>query len=136
VGDPSNSFDEADLALTANITDVRAAGDLSDYAGELLVAVGTRMTDKYNGPSSVEPATVLDGALSWPVQCTSTADPDVGATCTSSTTADALVPGTVREGKRAIWAVKQVQVADGGEDGRAVTTGDNTPFLKQGVFVP
>jgi hypothetical protein len=136
VGIPSSPEDEADVALVTNITDVRAAGDLSDYGGELLVAVGMRITDKLNGPSLIEPGTVVDNALSWPVQCAPTADPDIGATCASATTADALVPGTVDEGKRAIWALKQVQVADGGEDGQAATTGDNTPFLKQGIFVP
>jgi CSLREA domain-containing protein len=136
VGEPSNEIDDADVSLTANITDVRAAGDLSDYSGELLAAVGMRITDKRNGPSLDEPATVVDAALSWPLQCAATEDPAVGATCSSSTTTDALVPGTVAEGKRAIWGLRQVQVADGGEDGEAATTGDNTPFLTQGVFVP
>jgi hypothetical protein len=42
----------------------------------------------------------------------------------------------VPEGKRSVWALRQVQVSDGGEDGQALTTGDNTPFMKQGIFVP
>jgi CSLREA domain-containing protein len=135
-GNPSTPADEADVSLSASVTDVRSPGDLTDYGGELLVAVGMRITDKLNGPSLVEPATVADNALSWPLQCMPTADPNIGATCATSTTADALVPGAVPEGKRAIWALKQIHVADGGEDGEAGTTGDNTPFLKQGVFVP
>ena len=61
----------------------------------------------------------------------------MGATCSISTTAEALAPGIVTEGKRAIWQLGQVQVADGGEDGIAVPRRpDNTLFAKQGLFVP
>ena len=49
--------------------------------------------------------------------------------------AGAIVPGAVKEGKRAVWQVGQVQVYDGGADG-AVTTSPNTLFARQGVFVP
>jgi hypothetical protein len=37
---------------------------------------------------------------------------------------------------RAIWEVADVQVFDGGPDGFASTTGDNTLFMRQGVFAP
>jgi hypothetical protein len=47
-----------------------------------------------------------------------------------------LVPGTIEEGKRAIWQIGQVTVLDGGPDGLASTPGDNTPFARQGIFVP
>ena len=43
-----------------------------------------------------------------------------------STTADALAPGAVTEGKRSIWALGQVAVYDANGD----------PFMKQGIFVP
>ena len=46
------------------------------------------------------------------------------------------MPGTVTEGKRAVWELGQVQVDDGGADGDADTAGDNTLFMVQGVFVP
>ena len=49
-----------------------------------------------------------------------------GGTCSTSTTVDALIPGAVAEGRRAIWAFGQVEVV--GPDGR--------PFLRQGVFAP
>ena len=45
------------------------------------------------------------------------------------------MPGTIVEGKRAIWQIGQVRVNDGGADGEA-SSDDNTPFLTQGVFVP
>jgi hypothetical protein len=44
--------------------------------------------------------------------------------------------GAVREGKRAIWGLGRVEVYDGGADGVASTTGDNTLFAHQGLFTP
>ena len=42
----------------------------------------------------------------------------------------------MREGKRAVWGLGSVQVFDGGSDGDADTTGDNTLFEVQGLFAP
>ena len=58
------------------------------------------------------------------------------ATCTLSTTADSVIPGFVKELKRAIWQLGPVRVYDGGADGDAETQGDNTLFATQGIFVP
>ena len=49
--------------------------------------------------------------------------------------ADAVTPGLVTEGARAMWQLGQVQVRDGGSDGVASTSG-NTSFAVQGIFVP
>jgi hypothetical protein len=46
------------------------------------------------------------------------------------------VPNSVTTGQRAIWELGQVQVYDGGSDGLAATTGDNTLFETEGLFVP
>ena len=43
--------------------------------------------------------------------------------------------GLVPEGKRSIWEFGQVTVNDGGADG-LVSTGPNTVFAKQGIFIP
>jgi hypothetical protein len=70
------------------------------------------------------------------VPCTATAaNTAIGSSCTLNTTVDALVPGTIKEGRRAMWALGQVRVNDGGPDG-VVSTTPNTLFLVQGVFVP
>ncbi|MGH2978690.1 MAG: hypothetical protein ACRDLQ_03515, partial [Solirubrobacterales bacterium] len=135
VGDPSTSADEADLALEISITDVREAGTLADYAGELELDAVVRLTDRSNGPASDEPATVTDFAFTLPVSCTTTPDPDAGATCAVSTTADAVIPGVAVEGRRAIWELGAVEVFDGGPDGDVDTPG-NTLFAHQGLFVP
>ena len=47
--------------------------------------------------------------------------------------ANALVPGAVVAGDRAIWELGQVKVYDGGADGLAATQ-PNTLFADQGVF--
>ena len=48
-----------------------------------------------------------------------------------TTTLNALVPGAIKEGKRAIWAARPVQVYDGGPDGD-VGTAPNTAFARPG----
>jgi spore coat protein A len=134
-GDPGTPADEADARLTLGITDVRTQGTLTDYTGELLARVTRRITDRYNGTSLTEAATVVDIPLEVAVPCSATAGSTVGATCTVSTTLDAVLPGSVREGSRAIVQLDRVQVFDGGADGDADTAG-NTLFATQGIFVP
>jgi hypothetical protein len=59
----------------------------------------------------------------------------VGATCAVSTSFDAVVPGAIVAGDRAVWELNDLQVYDGGPDGVA-STADNSLFAVQGVFVP
>jgi hypothetical protein len=49
---------------------------------------------------------------------------------------DSVTPGAVVEGKRSNSELGQLELFDGGSDGLAATTGDNTLFETQGVFVP
>jgi len=135
-GNPSTSADEADVRLTATMTDVRRAGDLSDYTGELDARASIRLTDKVNGLTSSEAGTVSDFDLDFAVPCAATGDADEGAACSATTTADAVTPGMVPEGKRAIWQLGQLELLDGGADDMASTTADNTRFAVQGIFVP
>ncbi len=127
--------DQADVQVTTSLTDVRNAGSLSDYTGELRVALTHRITDRYNGSALDDPATVSDTGLAFSVPCTATVGPG-GSACSVATTADAILPGLVREGQRAIWELGRVQVYDGGGDGDGDTAGDNTLFAVQGVFIP
>jgi hypothetical protein len=59
----------------------------------------------------------------------------VGASCSIVTAVNALFPGSVREGDRAIWELGAVEVFDGGPDSVGSTPG-NTLFARQGVFTP
>jgi hypothetical protein len=69
------------------------------------------------------------------VPCTAPAATNVGATCSSVTTANAVVPGALIENARSNWELGQIQVFDGGADGLAGTD-PNTLFEVQGVYVP
>jgi hypothetical protein len=133
-GNPATTADEADVKVTVSATDVRTQGSpYADYTGQLKATSNIRIIDHDNGPS--ESAVVQDTPLSFTVPCTATGSTSVGSTCSLSTTADAVVPDTVKEGRRAIWQMGKVDVFDGGADGVA-STNPNTLFLTQGVFVP
>jgi len=82
------------------------------------------------------PATGSNFAFSFSAPCVATTATNVGSDCTISTTADALHPGLVAEGDRSIWQVASVRVFDGGSDGSAATTADNTLFATEGLFIP
>ena len=81
-------------------------------------------------------ATGVDTAFPVTVPCNSTADASIGATCSISTSAQALTPGSIAGGGRIVWEMDDVDVFDGGPDGDVDTPAGNTLFLTQGVFVP
>ena len=110
--------------------------DLSDYGGELRVEPFVQITDRFNGPSQSEPATAEANPYPFTVPCAATADTSTGGACSLTSSFNAIVPGSVVEGKRAIWELNEVDVFDGGADGQASTAFDNTLFARQGVFVP
>ena len=120
--------------MTLSLTDVRLAADLTDYAGELSAQFALRRTDKQSQPFNSTPGTMVDLTFSFDAICTPTAG-SAGADCSAQTSADALVPSTVQEGRRAIWELGQGRVFDGGPDGDTATQ-DNTLFAVGGVFVP
>jgi TolB protein len=133
-GVPSTPADEADVNIAFSITDVRRRSDLADYTGEVQLSHTVRITDRDNWPG--ETGTVSDATFAVTVPCAATVDTTVGSTCALTTTADAVVPGAIKESKRAIWEHSQARVYDGGADGLASTAGDNTLFEVQGIFVP
>jgi hypothetical protein len=126
---------QADVQITSTITDVRKQSDLSDYTGQLRGVLGLRITDRLNGTALDDPATATNLSLPFTIGCTTTSGPE-GGTCNVATTANALSSGSVQEGKRAVWALDQIRIYDGGADGFASTTGDNTLFETQGLFTP
>jgi WD40-like Beta Propeller Repeat len=132
-----DSIDDADVRIAVRLTDVRRGTDLADGPGGLELQLPIRLTDKDSeGPFTPQQATMQDYTLPFVFSCVETADPSVGSTCSATTTADALVPGIVDEGVRAIWQLGQISVWDGGEDGYVESRDDNTVLAVQGVFVP
>jgi hypothetical protein len=134
-GDPANSADEADVGIVIRLNDVRRKSDLADYTGEVLVNHTLRITDRYNGPGENEPGTMVEHDFPIFPSCMATADPGEGSTCNLTTSADARVPGAIKEGKRTIWQLGEIRVFDGGADGSPSSL-PNDMFLRQGVFVP
>jgi hypothetical protein len=133
--DPSNG-DQADVEITASITDVREQSDLSDYEGELQGELTLRVTDRSNGTLADQPGTASDLPFTFPFSCVPTPEDDsVGSSCNVSTTADAVMSGVVQERRRAVWELRNVEVFDGGPDGVAATA-DNTLFEAQGLYAP
>ena len=144
LGIPSTPADEADVGLKVDIADVLCAVDLpgactgvlSDYAGELQGSFTARITDRSAGYSAKQPGTIQDlFQFPFTIPCAATPDPDTGGACVLVTSFDALVPGLIKESKRTIWQVGQIEVRDGGPDSVA-NSDDNTVFAKQGIFVP
>ena len=74
--------------------------------------------------------------LGFTIACAATGDPETGGSCNLTTSADTLAPGTVLEGRRAVWETGQISVFDGGADSNGDTPGDNTLFAVQGLFAP
>jgi hypothetical protein len=133
---PGTTGDESDVLIAATITDVMdVSHNWDDYVGELKVSVGLRLTDRYNGTQLSDPATVSDTPFETRILCAPNTVAG-GSTCSGTTTADALMPGLVAAGRRAIWQLNQVRVYDGGADGLVSTNDGNGLFAVQGVFVP
>ena len=133
-GNASTPEDEADVAITFFSDDIFNL-DLTDYNGELRASVPITITDQDNTPQPGA-ATTPPFDLRVDTACTPTADPQEGSACSTATSADALIPGLIKEGRRTMWQLGQVVVYDGGPDGDAATVTGNTLFARQGVFVP
>ena len=94
-----------------------------------------RITDRSNGASLAEAATLVDVGFPIPLDCITTSATTAGSTCGVNTTANALAPGIVKSGKLAIWQLGQIAVMDSGPDGVRGNTDDEL-FEVQGYFVP
>jgi len=141
--------DDSDVLITSNATDIRCqagttscgsanAADGADYTGGLQGNATIRISDHWNavapggGPDA---ATVIDIPFPVPASCANTASTAEGGLCTANTSANTVVPGSVKTGKRAIVEVGQITNTDGGPDGLNGTT-PNTLFEVQGIFIP
>jgi hypothetical protein len=143
LGDTSTSADEADVSIKVDITDVRNHPAGTDYTGRVLLTAPLTITDNDNAAETPEPATTEARPFEVPVQCSATADTTRGGACTLVTSYDAVIPGAVSERQRAIWALGQIQIKDAGPNGTGYAScpptcgdGDETVFMRQGIFVP
>jgi len=151
--------DDSDVQLDLSITDVRcipgagvaacdtvtpnadAAGAL-DYTGEVQGTANIRITDHYNAVAAgggTDTATVVEIPFPVTSPCVATLSTAIGSKCSIATFANAVVPGAVKDTKRAIvetgTASGLLRIDDGGLDGVMATT-PNTLFETAGIFIP
>ena len=122
-------------ATAASVCNSANAADGPDYSGEVQGNATIRISDHYNGPNLNEAATVVDIPFPVNATCVNTTSTTIGGTCTANTSANAVVPGAVKDTQRAVVEIGQLQINDGGADG-LVSTADNTLFGVQGIFIP
>jgi hypothetical protein len=138
-GDLTTAADEADLAVQLSATDVRSiqgGGDYTPSAGtDVTLVERLRLSDAFNGPSQNDAGTANDFDFPVGADCAATPDPAVGSTCSVSTSADAVTPGSIREGREMVLQSFRLRLNDSGANG---TRGDadDRAFAQQGVYVP
>jgi hypothetical protein len=141
--------EDSDVQITADSSDIRckpsttacgAANAIggADYTGQVQGSATIRVTDHFNGVAAgggTDAATMVDIPFPVPATCVSTASTAEGSRCQSSTSANAVVPGAVKDTKRSVIEIGQIIINDGGPDGQNATA-PNTVFGVQGVFIP
>jgi Tol biopolymer transport system component len=141
---------EADVIIELSFSDVRCTSGTAgcgpandragaDYTGEFQLLPVIRLTEKSRQSDPLlplEPQTTQDFPFPVRAGCNATSSMATGAACSVLTSANAVVPGSVWDSRRAMWQMDHLRVLDGGADGDADTAGDNRLFATQGVFVP
>jgi hypothetical protein len=137
-GDPGNG-DQSDVGIAVALSDIRATGG-GDYnpnasGPDLTEITRLRITDMANGASQTGAGTTSDYDFRVPVDCSSTPDPSVGASCNATTSADTVIPGMAQEGKAALLAAFRIRLDDSGANGVRGDSDDRI-FATQGIYVP
>ena len=142
--------DDTDVRLRWDLKDIRCvptgarcgganASGPADYSGQLGFSFRIRSTDHFNAVApggGSDPATIEDVTLTSGITCAETASTSIGSTCKSFTSYNSFFPGLAKDTKRVVQETDDVHIYDGGADGVASTPGDNTVFLRPGIFIP
>jgi acyl-homoserine-lactone acylase len=139
-GDPSTVGDEADLGVSLSLSDVRDRQTNADYAPnaggpDVTLVSKLRLTDTRNGPGETDPGTVVDFDYAVGAECIAVANPIDGSVCSLSTSADAVTPGTVKEGSHMVLQAFRMRVNDAGQNG-VIGNADDRNFSQQGIYIP
>jgi hypothetical protein len=141
LGDPATPANEADFSVDLQVSDVRCRSVITeepctnanaeagaDYGGDVELRLRLRVTDRYNmpAPAADGPGTG-ETTMSFFGSCSITSDTTVGSSCSIGTSANAVIPGAIVEGRRSILELSQIEV-------RSSVTSE--VFLRQGIFVP
>jgi glucose/arabinose dehydrogenase len=137
-GNLVTAANDADVSISVSAADVRdrqSGGDYDPSGGaDVSLEARLRLSDTYNGTYGSDPATASDFQFPVPIGCSPTASAATGSTCAIATTANALIPGAIREGTAASAQVFGVRLKDSGPD-RLEGNGDDKLFAQQGLFV-
>jgi hypothetical protein len=140
-GNPATVTDEADQAITVDLSDVRLGSATgADYdpnasGADVTLAVKLRLSDSLNGSFFSDPGTASDVELQVPVNCQGTVDAGIGADCSASTSADGVMPGAVQEGKNTLTSAFRMRLRDSGANGVRGDS-DDREFAMQGLYTP
>jgi hypothetical protein len=143
LGDVLTDADEADVRVQVSMTDIRNNPSGTDYAGRVLFRAVFQTTDHNNAAETPEPATG-SGPVELPIDCVTTPSTTTGGVCSLSTTLDAVLGNAVVERLRQNWELGQVEIKDAGPNGTGYGAGcpptcgdgDETVFMREGVFIP
>jgi hypothetical protein len=153
----TNAGGQADVNIGLSLGDVRCYGSPGQggcagsagslYGGKVLLTLPLRITDRFNGVDfHSSPGTVADTILNVGFQCAVS-----NGACNGTTSVNSVYPGLALALKRAVWALGDVAVYDGGTDGNLVAAPSpasgacppacigndgETVFLRQGLFLP
>jgi hypothetical protein len=145
-GDPVTAADEADVSIQASLTDITATAG-GDYnpnpaGADLTLTARLRLTDLAScsgagcsGPYGGNPATTADLDFPVAVDCASTQNPGVGASCAVTTSADAVMAGAVKESQNTSAQAFRLRLNDSGVNGVRGDSDDRI-FSTQGIYVP
>ncbi len=115
-----------DLQLTSSMNDVRCAryltgnctgGPLSDFTGNLSLRYEAYVVDRMATLAPPVPPGSRAGSSSllgfdFPIPCASTVDPNVGSTCSLTTSINTVFPGGIVATRRSSWTLGSVVVKD------------------------
>ncbi len=161
----ADAIDSEDATLQISNTDVSCPGSGTpgctaagaDYGGKYAVDFHVRLTDHANpalcasgtGAPPCTTATVQDFAITFVSQCATNAPGPPGSNCSTNTSLDTWMPGTVRELQRGSFELLSFQILDPGPDGTYESTvpteincpptcgtGDEKPYQRAGWFAP
>jgi hypothetical protein len=137
-GNLVTAINDADVSISVSAADVRDRQTGGDYdpsgGGDVSLEARLRLSDTYNGTYGSDPATAADFQFPVPIGCSPTVSTATGSTCAIATTANAVMPGAIREGTAATAQVFGVRLKDAGPD-RLEGNGDDKLFAQQGLFV-
>jgi hypothetical protein len=94
-----------------------------------------RITDSHNAPGGDRGGTMVNIGFPIPIDCLATSSTSLGSSCGVNTSANALFPGIVRAGDKAVWQLGEIEVLDSGSDGVRGNS-DDEPLAVQGIYLP